>query len=62
MPVAVLRQCKEVSDGEACAVAREDPSDGTSSRFVRHVPHCGVLEGGKFFIRSCFSGFPPRSA
>ena len=62
MPVAVLRQCEEVSDGGACVVAREDPSDDTSSRVVRHAPNCGVLEGGKFLIRDCFSGFPPRSA
>ena len=62
MPVAVLRQCEELSDGGACVVARKHPSDGTSSRVVRHGPHCGVLEGGKFLILDCFSGFPPRSA
>ena len=62
MPVAVLRQCEEVSGGGACVVAREDPADGTSSRVVRHGPHCGVIEGGKFLIRDCFSCFPPRSA
>ena len=62
MPFAVLRQCEEVSDGGVCVVAREGPSDCTSSRVVRHGPHCGVLEGGKFFIRDWFSDFPPRSA
>ena len=62
VPVSVLTRCEEVVEGGCCQVVEEDPADDTSARAVRHGRNCGVLNGGKFFIRDCFSGYPPRSA
>ena len=62
VPVAVLDQCDEVLEGGRCQVVGEGSADGTSARVVRKGPNCGVLNGGKFLIRDCFSGYPPRSA
>ena len=62
VPVAVLGQCEEVIEDGCCQVVGEGPADDTSARVVRHGPNCGVLNGGNFLIRDCFSGYPPRSA
>ena len=63
VPVAVLGQCEEVVEGGCFQVVGEGPADDTSTRrVVRHGRNCGVLNGGKFLIRNCFTGYPPRSA
>lgn len=62
MPVAVLSQCEEVLEGGSCHVVGEGPADGTQLRVIKHGSNCGILEGGKFYIRDYFYGFPPCSA